>query len=165
MSTAYFITITIHVLAAIIWLGGMLFLALVGAPVLRQVEPPALRARLFQQLGLRFRTVGWIALGVLIVTGVLNLHLRDLLRWEILGSGVFWGGAYGTALAVKLSAVAIMLVLSLLHDFVLGPAASRVPPGSDAALALRRRASWLARVNAMVALVLIIAAVRLTRGG
>lgn len=161
----YLLNVTIHVLAAILWLGGMLFLAVVGAPILRRVEPAALRAQLFRQLGLRFRLVGWIAVGVLIVTGVLNLHFRDLLRWEVLGAGAFWAGTYGRALAVKLAAVGVMLVLSLVHDFVLGPAASRAPPGSDAALGLRRRASWLARINAVVALVVIVAAVRLTRGG
>lgn len=161
----YFINVTVHVLAAIVWLGGMLFLALVGAPVLRAVEPPSLRAHLFRELGLRFRAVGWAALGVLLVTGTLNLQLRGLLSPEVLGSGAFWAGSYGRALAVKLAAVVVMLVLSLFHDFVVGPAASRVPPGSDGALALRRRASWLARVNALVALVLIVAAVRLTRGG
>ena len=47
----YLVNVTIHVFAALFWLGGMFFLALVGAPVLRKVEPPELRARLFQQLG------------------------------------------------------------------------------------------------------------------
>jgi hypothetical protein len=62
-------------------------------------------------------------------------------------------------------AVAIMIGLSAVHDFRLGPAAGRLPPGSDEALAARRRASRLARVNALVGLVLVIAAVRLVRGG
>ena len=55
MSAAYWISVTVHVLAALFWLGGMLFLGLVGAPVLRAVEPPALRQRLFHDLGMRFR--------------------------------------------------------------------------------------------------------------
>lgn len=161
----YLLNVTVHVLAAIFWLGGMLFLALVGAPVLRAVEPPALRARLFRELGLRFRTVGWIALAVLLVTGTLNLEMRGLLSADVLGSGAFWHGSYGRSLAVKLAAVAVMLALSALHDFVVGPAASRASAGSETALTLRRRASWLARMNAIVALVLIVAAVRLARGG
>lgn len=162
--TLYDLNVTLHVLAAIVWLGGMFFLALVGAPVLRSLEP-RLRAQLFRDLGLRFRRVGWIALAVLLVTGVVNLELRGLLRWEVLGSGAFWTAAYGRALAVKLVTVLVMLVLSALHDFLLGPWAGRLPPGSDAAQAIRRRASWLARVNVLVGLVLLVAAVRLTRGG
>lgn len=49
-----------------LWLGGMLFLATVGAPVLRAIEPPALRQRLFQEPGLRFRVIGSGAIALLI---------------------------------------------------------------------------------------------------
>ena len=63
--SAYLLNGTIHVLAALLWLGGMFFLAAVGAPVLRKVEPPSLGADLFRQLGEQFRLVGWIATGAL----------------------------------------------------------------------------------------------------
>ena len=92
----YWINVTIHVLAAIVWLGGMFFFALVGAPVLRTVEPPAVRAELFTRLGRRFRKVGSAALAVLIVTGVANLHFRGLLHTHVLGSAAFWRTAYVT---------------------------------------------------------------------
>jgi uncharacterized membrane protein len=154
------------VLAALLWLGGMFFLGVVGAPVLRAVEPPELRQRLFHALGVRFRTVGWVAIGVLLVTGALNLHLRGMLRWAgVLGERAFWETPFGHALAAKLVAVAVMLVVSGVHDFVLGPAAGRARPGSADAIALRRRAALLARVNALVGLVVVLAAVRLARGG
>jgi hypothetical protein len=58
-----------------------------------------------------------------------------------------------------------MVTVSAVHDFVLGPRASLLQPGSPRALAARRRAAWLARVNAIVGVVLVIAAVRLARGG
>jgi copper resistance protein D len=58
-----------------------------------------------------------------------------------------------------------MLAVSAIHDFVLGPAAGREPAGSDRATTLRRRAALLARVNALVGLLLVVAAVRLARGG
>ena len=165
MPAAYWIAVTVHVLAALGWLGGMFFLALVGAPVLRQVEPPALRQQLFQQLGLRFRTVGWALLATLLVTGLLVLHYRGLLRWSgVLGAPAFWRTSVGHALAAKLAAVTVMLVVSLVHDFVLGPVAGRAAAGSPTALRLRRRAAWLARVNALVGVVLVVAAVRLARG-
>lgn len=162
MPTAYWINVTVHVLAAMLWLGGMFFLAAVGAPVLRAVEPPSLRAELFRRLGERFRGVGWGAIGVLVATGVLNLHFRGLLR--VLDDGAFWVSGYGHALAWKLAAVGTMIAVSALHDFVLGPAASRLVTGSPASLRARTRAAWLARINALVGLVVVVAAVRLARG-
>ena len=166
MSAFYWLSVTLHVLAAFVWLGGMLFLGAVGAPVLRDVEPPALRQRLFQALGERFRTVGWAMIATLVVTGVANMHFRGLLRWDgVLGSAAFWRTGLGTALAWKLATVAFMLVASAVHDFALGPRAGRAVAGSPEAIALRRRAAWLARVNAVVGVGLVIAAVRVARGG
>ena len=166
MSTAYYITVTIHVLAALLWLGGMFFLGLVGAPVLRRIEPPELRQQLFHSLGLRFRTVGWWAISVLVVSGVGVLHFRGLLQWDaVLGNPAFWRTSMGIALAAKLVAVTVILSLSAVHDFSMGPAAGRAPAGSAEAQRLRQRAAMLARVNGMLALGLVIAAVRLARGG
>ena len=166
MTTTYYLTVSLHVLAALFWLGGMLFVGAVGAPVLRAVEPPELRQRIFRDLGLRFRAAGWWAIAVLVVTGVLQLRLRGLLRWDgVLGDAAFWATPLGIALAVKLVAVATMIAASAVHDFVLGPAASRAPTGSPSGAALRRRAALLARVNAHVGIVVVLAAVRLARGG
>lgn len=166
MSLGYYLLVTVHVLAALLWLGGMFFLGLVGAPVLRAVEPPALRQRLFQALGLRFRTVGWVAIGVLVASGALLLQLRGLLRWDgVLGDAGFWRTGMGTALGAKLAAVGVLLLVSAVHDFVLGPAAGRAQAGSPSALRLRRQAALLARGNALVALLLVGAAVALARGG
>lgn len=161
----YFINVTIHVFAALLWLGGMFFLAAVGAPVLRRVEPPALRAELFRKLGAQFRLVGWIAIAVLLVTGTFNLYFRGLLSMSVLASGAFWRSPYGIALAWKLAAVTGMLVVQSIHDFITGPAASRLQPGSTEMLRARRHAALLARLSAVLGIIVVIAAVRLARGG
>ncbi len=160
----YHINVTVHILAAFLWLGGLFFLGAVGAPVLRRVEPASLRVELFQQIGRQFRWVAWAAIAVLLATGVLNLQIRGLLTWEVLGRASFWGGAYGTALAVKLFTVVGLLIGSAIHDFVLGPAAGRAEPDSEEALRLRRLSAWTGRINALLGVVLIVAAVVLTRG-
>lgn len=166
MRTLYLINITLHVLAAMLWLGGMLFLGLIGAPVLRSIEPASLRQKLFNDLGVRFRTAGWMAIALLVVTGIGNLYFRGWLHWDsVLGLAAFWETAQGHALAVKLLAVTAMLVVSAVHDFALGPAASRAEAGSPEAVALRRRAARLARWNALLGIVVIVAAVWLARGG
>lgn len=165
MPGLYYFSVTVHVLAALLWLGGMFFLAVVGAPVLRSVDPPELRMELFRRLGERFRIVGWAAITVLLVTGTANLYYRGLLSIEVWSNPQFWSGRLGQALGWKLGAVLTMLGISAFHDFLSGPGAARNEPGSRAALAARRNASWLARINAIVGIVVVIAAVRLARGG
>ncbi|MFW6039838.1 MAG: DUF4149 domain-containing protein [Gemmatimonadota bacterium] len=165
MSWAYYLNVTVHLLAAMFWLGGMFFFAVVGAPALRHLPEPGLRVELFRTLGERFRVAGWIAIGVLLLTGTLNLWFRGILSWNVLGRAEFWATSFGRSLGWKLAAVAAMLVVSLLHDFVTGPAASRTTPGTPAAKTARRRAARLARLNALLGIVVVVAAVRLARGG
>jgi uncharacterized membrane protein len=165
MHSIYLLSVTLHLLAAFLWLGGMFFFAAVGAPVLRSIESPALRAELFTSLGERFRVIGWCCIAILVTTGIVNLHFRGLLSADLWTSAIFWGSPIGTALAWKMGAVAIMLAISGVHDFVSGPAAARHAPGTGEALSARRRAAMMARVNALVGVIVVIAAVRLARGG
>ena len=158
MRAVYLASVTLHLLAAIFWLGGMFFLGVVGAPMLRRIEPAELRQQLFHGLGVRFRTLGWWAIAVLIVTGVLNLGFRGWFAWEgVLGSRAFWTTAAGHSLAWKLVIVVTMIAVSAVHDFVLGPRAGLAAPGSAEA--------WAARVNALAGVALVLVAVRLARGG
>jgi uncharacterized membrane protein len=135
----------LHVVAAITWIGGMLFLALVLVPVTRR-EDPALRARLFHAAGIRFRTIGWIALGVLVATGIGNLWLNPALLAL-------------PRLHLKLGLVALALILAVVHDFILGPRAGK--PGASASV--RVRASWIARVNVLIVLVIVLLGLALLR--
>lgn len=159
----YFVNVTLHVLAARVWLGGMIFLAVAAAPMLRMVEHAELRRRLFEAIGVRFRLVGWWAIALLVVTGIVNLHYRGWLKSDVFASGDFWRSAHGHALAIKLAAVLTMIGLRALHDFVFGPAASRAAIGTPQAAQQRRRAVVIARANALIGIIAVIAAVRLAR--
>ena len=98
MREIYLLNVTLHVLAAMLWLGGMFSLAIVGAPVLREVEPAALRAMLFTRIGRRLRGVGWGAIAVLIVTGIGNLAF----------AGAFRGGRILRAETAAITAAALL---------------------------------------------------------
>jgi copper resistance protein D len=158
----YHINVSIHVFAALVWLGGMFFLALVGAPALRTIDSPALRAQLFKVLGERFRAVGWLCIIILLITGVLNLYFRGLLSGQLVSSA-FWATSYGKTLALKLLAVLGMLIIQTIHDFFHGPAASRAAPGSEHAIRMRRTAASMARISAILGIIVVLAAVRLAR--
>lgn len=163
----YQLGVFVHILGAIVWVGGMLFLALVAVPALGPLAGPE-RARLLAGLGRRFRTVGWIAVALLLVTGLFNSAFRGV-TWESLASGRLFESWFGRAFAIKLALVATMLIISVLHDFVVGPASVRALEGADPttdsdAARLRRQASWLARVNTLLALLVVGLAVALVRG-
>ncbi len=160
----YLTLVSLHVLAAITWLGGVLFFALVGAPALRTVEPRSLRAALFEAMGMRFRVVGWGAVTTLVVTGVWLLHVHGWLSSGILLAPAFWRSGVGAALAWKLGLVTMMVVLSLAHDVASTSARARLAAERDAAgPATRRWVVLLARVGAVAGLGAVVAAVRLVR--
>jgi uncharacterized membrane protein len=166
MRFLYVGAVWLHILAAIVWIGGMTFLSLILVPALRSPELGASRAGLLHQTGVRFRRVGWISLSVLLGTGVLILALRGV-GWADLASTACWGISFGRILAVKLLLVASVLVLSAVHDFWIGPRASRrlradaTAAGADG---LRRSATVLGRVNLLLALAIVALAVMLVRG-
>lgn len=164
MTDLYEATVTVHVLAAMLWIGGMLFFA-IAAPVLRGVEDDAVRARLFDGMGRRFRAVGWACVALLVASGVVQLRLRGWWGAGFWNSSALFGTPLGVATLWKLGLVGVMIGVQGLHDFWLGPKAGCAIAGSDEARALRRRAAGLARFNALVAVLLVYVAVRLGRGG
>lgn len=142
MRNLYLLNVTVHVLAAMLWLGGMFFLAGVGASVLREVEPPELRAQLCARVGRgRVRGAGWGAIAVLVASGIGNIAFSGLFRGGAILRRELREVAFGHNLAWKLASVAAMIAVSALHDLWLGPLAGRLPAGSPEALRMRRRAA------------------------
>lgn len=154
-------SVSIHVISAVVWVGGMWFIALVLAPELRKLEA-AQRTELYHRVGVRIRAVGWTAIALLILSGLYNLGYRGV-SWSRVVSNGFWSSRLGSVLAVKLVAVAAILVFSVLHDFVYGPRLREVPPGTETWRALRSRVTWIGRLNAVLALIVVILGTRLFR--
>ncbi len=103
------VLVTIHLLAAGIWFGGSTALVFVGVPAIRTLDGEP-RGRAMKALGLRWRPLGYGALLVAALTGM-ALASRE---WEHRASFeiVFW---------VKVVLFLCLLVVSYLHNFVLGP--------------------------------------------
>lgn len=167
MGGFYLLSVWLHILAAAVWTGGMVFLALVLLPVVRRKERPQEAAALTRLVGRRFQQVGWGALLVLILTGVANLGFRGI-SWSHLSQPGFWRSAFGHVLGMKLVLVGVTLALSLLHDLAVGPRATEAwqsgPAGVQRAQRLRRQATWMGRLNLLIALVIVALGVMLVRG-
>jgi uncharacterized membrane protein len=170
----YQLSVLLHIISAVIWVGGMFFLALVVVPVARRL-PPAERAVLFGSVGRRFRTVGWTCIAILLVTGVVNMSYRGV-TLDNLFTAALWSSQFGSTLAWKLAVVVILLSISVVHDFVLGPRSVRMlervghgTPTEQREHArtverLRRLASMLGRIEGILALLVIALAIMLVRG-
>jgi copper resistance protein D len=150
----------LHLLAAIAWIGGMLFLSVVLVPVLKREPFASQRAILIRTTALRFRSVVWSAITVLLITGPLLLHERGIPITDPSG--------WPRVLTTKLGLVTILLLLTLAHDFILGPLVGKLkqlPPGSrtrfDQVLVLW--SPWIARFSVILALAILLAAVIFAR--
>mgnify|MGYP001374591291 CR=1 FL=1 len=134
-----FALIWIHLLSAVTWIGGMVFLSVVLVPLLRRDGRFAQHAALFREVAYRFRSVVWGAMGMLVGTGV------------VLAAGR-----------------AIPLGLTLLHDLVVGPRVRRIMGAAErertaGELILLRYSALLPRLSLLLALFVLLAAVVLAR--
>jgi len=162
----YEVSVSLHILAACVWVGGMIFLATVVLPILRQPGYQAVAVPLIQAAGLRFGWVGWMALGTLVLTGIANLRFRGY-GWTQWRDGTVWQGWFGHTLAAKLILVTAILVISAVHDLVLGPRFTRIAgeqPDLSAVRHLRRQAAWIGRLALLLSVAAVVLGVMLVRG-
>jgi len=166
MRGVYLLSVWLHIMAAIVWVGGTIFLVVVLVPAIRRPEFGGIASALIRFTALRFRWVGWVCFCIFVLTGVVNLLARGIGLRE-LRETIFWQGSFGRTLAIKLLLVAAILLISAVHDFFLGPraaAAWEADPASAETLRLRRQAVQLGRLNLLLALVVIVLGVMLVRG-
>jgi putative copper export protein len=103
----------LHVLFACVWVGGMLVLVFVVAPVLRGLKN---REELFLTLGRRLSFYGtFLSLGGLFITGLINIHY--LLGFSQL---LDLSNPYTKTLWKKLFAFFCVVGVSLAHDLYFG---------------------------------------------
>jgi uncharacterized membrane protein len=151
------------VLGAAIWVGGIVFLAAVAVPIARRFDPET-RARIVDAAGRQFRIIGWTTIAVMVVTGAYAATVRGATLQNVL-DGTFWATTFGRTLAEKLVLVALMATVSFVHDFYVGPVATRAAAAGEDTTRLRRTAAWLARITGVLALGVLFMAVLLVRPG
>ena len=166
MHGIYLFSVWLHILAAVVWVGGTLFLVIVLVPAIRRPEFGGIAPALIRSTALRFRWVGWVCFCILLLTGAFNLLARGI-GLDELRDGAFWQGSFGRTLAIKLIFFVAILSISAFHDFFLGPraaAAWEAHRGSADTVRLRRQAVQLGRLNLLLALAVILLGIMLVRG-
>ena len=119
---AYVVT-WIHLLAAITFIGGWMFVQLVVRPSLTEgkTKPPSMEAlEMVRKVGQRFKMVGWVSLMALVFTGASQLlDESGSARIET---------SWGLIMMLKLFVFAIVGGLIFVHDLILDPYAE---PGKN----------------------------------
>ncbi|MEK7248414.1 MAG: DUF4149 domain-containing protein [Chloroflexota bacterium] len=112
------ISVWIHILAVTVWIGPQFFLFIAAIPALRTLEDVEVRTRVMRIIVTRFGWMAWIALAVIILSGIGNLFM--------VGSDApfsLWGDDYrwNRVFAEKMVFVAVAAGLTALHTFYVGP--------------------------------------------
>ena|SRR5699024_595641 len=162
----YHLSVFIHILSAVFWIGGMLFTAAVLVPASRHKLLRAKRGSFFVLIGTKFSRISWILFSILIITGITNLLTRGY-SWSSLVSASFWNSHFGSILFTKLILFGTVLIISGVHDFYAGPKAGQLmeeQPESDRTKKMRKFSSWLGRLNLLLGIAVLYYAIRLVRG-
>lgn len=150
----------LHLVAAISWIGGTIFLSVVLVPVLKRAPFAPQKSLIFRAIARRFRSVVWGAIAILLLTGPLLLHQR--------GISIADPASWPMVLMAKLGLVTVLLLLTLTHDLILGPRVGRIlqlPMERRTRIdqALVRWSPWIARFSLLLTLAILFAAVLLVR--
>jgi uncharacterized membrane protein len=121
----------VHVLSAMVWVGGQLLLSLLVLPVLRRRLDAASRAPLTREIGIRF---GIFAVAVFlplqVATGIALAAHRGLTVSDLAEPG------YGRTLGEKIILFAVVLLISGLHGVAVRRGQDRLARGLGIATVL-----------------------------
>jgi putative copper resistance protein D len=160
----YFINVWVHILAAAVWTGGLIYTAAVVVPFALSHQDEE-RQRILRGLGRRFRWIAWGSIVVSVLTGIGNLVLRltPIRLSQIFNGDVFDPEKVERLIAIwlpwKLMLVIVMIGLMAFHDITSIRAAKRYEGSPDSAPGSRAAA-----LATLVAILVLYVSVRLVRG-
>jgi len=107
------IVLWVHILSAVSFVGPQIFLVFAVGPAIRTLHDAQERARVMRVMTMRFGMMGGGALVLLVLTGIINyIHASD--------SGHLDFERYFIVLQVKLTLVALVVLMTVLHGAVFG---------------------------------------------
>ncbi|MDD9860342.1 MAG: CopD family protein [Nitrospira sp.] len=147
----------LHLLAAIALIGGLICSRFVLTPIFKHSPPDPAVQRVRRLAGRRLRTIAWVSLIVLILTGAYQvLQESGSARIETV---------WGVVLMVKLFLFAIAFGLLLIHDFIIDPygQGADVPQRAHSSRLAPARAGHLQTAGLLVTLAILLVASYLTQ--
>jgi putative copper resistance protein D len=148
MTTWHTVSLLLHLVAFAMWIGAMVFFLIVMGPAVNEMEPSiAIRTMNRGRIGLE--AISWIGIGLLFVTGIANLALRN-------PATAVSGSSYMILLGAKLFVFLAMTVHHCLQVFKYAPSIAAqtavINPGAtvwpEALLSNWRRWFMLLKLNA-----------------
>ncbi|MDE0324717.1 MAG: CopD family protein [Candidatus Poribacteria bacterium] len=160
-------TLWLHVIAAVVWVGGNLILAMVIVPHFKQSLPPVQRIQLLTQIGKRFEPVVWGCIGVLFFTGIVNIFFAVDLTTPTPISNAFM-----RTLLIKIVLFFVLVILTVLHSMIFAPRLAAAVETLDPTLEelpsevkpLRTQMSVISSLMGVVSVLILLAAVALRMG-
>ena len=144
MRTLYLAAVWLHVVGAMIWIGGMVVAAFAVLPPIRHLEEPQRTSFRWRFFG-RFRAIMWSAFVVVGLSGLLVLAMRGVGPGNLLDPA-WHSTAFGRVMTLKIGLYAVAGTLTFLHERIGSRAQARV---------LARLVLALGLVTVLLAIVLI----------
>lgn len=106
------LSLSLHIVALALWVGGMAFFLIVFAPAAQNLQPGD-GVKVLNHGRARFEALSWVGIGLLVVTGILNVVARV--------QTAHLSEYYMAILSVKLLLFLAMFVHHALQVFKYGP--------------------------------------------
>ncbi|MCH8815896.1 MAG: DUF4149 domain-containing protein [Chloroflexi bacterium] len=151
------ITPWIHVLAVTVWVGPQFMMFVAAIPAVRTIEDRRVRAKVMRTIVTRFGWLAWAAMAVIILTGISNIfQVQDIDPNVDIGStDIRWFHWFSG----KMLLVGVMMALTAVHTFVIGPrqlALNEKTDVDEAEAARLRRMSMIISGSALLLSIVVI---------
>ena len=165
LTSWHLLSLLFHLVALALWLGGTFFFLIVFGPAVREL-PSGIGAKILNQGRSALDAVSWAAIGLLMITGIINLVLTNP------ATGAPRAESYTVILSVKLFFFFAMLVHHCLQVFKYAPqiaALTARTPVDAVVWPEPLRAHWqkwfmLLKINAALGPIVVLLGVALAKG-
>jgi len=103
----------LHLLSAVVWIGGLAFLVMAVTPALRTTVPKEFIKPITEKFYARYKGVVGVLMVVILFTGGINLHYVSQMMISQTGTGLLQNGKYLMVFFIKLALVLGVMTIYL----------------------------------------------------